>query len=241
MRPIPYRDGRKDVISADFPGRAVTRLQEEDGVVHAQYLQGCAGDVNIKISGQGAADQAGGILARSVLDAAASTKGSVSTELHTAEEIVRLPWGHIPSVEEAREALANVRARGAEGSGLAHWQQPWAEELMSAVETENVPDCAEVLLQAMRVGDAVFVALPGEVFSQIGLAIKRDAGAQHLFVVGYSNNGEIGYIPTAAAFPEGGMEVDASPYYYGLFQLAPDCERIMVDAALDLISRVGGC
>ena len=73
----------------------------------------------------------------------------------------------------------------------------------------------------MRIGDAVLVALPGEVFLEIGLAIKQQAGPEHVFVVAYSNNCEIGYIPTAAAFPEGGYEVDAAPYYYGLFQLSP--------------------
>jgi hypothetical protein len=90
----------------------------------------------------------------------------------------------------------------------------------------------------MRVGDAVFVALPGEVFLEIGLEIKRRAGVEPLFVAAYSNNDEIGYVPTAAAFSEGGYEVDTAPYYYGLFQLSPECEDIIVDAAIRAVKKV---
>jgi hypothetical protein len=228
----------KDVISADFPGRAMSQLRQEGNAIHAQFLQGCAGDVNVKISGEGAADRAGRILARAVLDASESARPSDSRELRTAEETVRLPWGRVPTVAEARETLREARAARESGKDGTHWREPWAEKLVSVLEAGDVPEGADVLIQAIRVGDAVFVALPGEVFSRIGLEIKRRAGLRHVFVVAYANNGEIGYVPTAAAFPEGGMEVDVSPYYYGLFQLAPDCERIMVAAALDLISRV---
>ena len=109
---------------------------------------------------------------------------------------------------------------------------------MRAIENGPVPDHAEVLVQAMKVGDAVFLALPGEVFAEIGLEIKKRADVEHLFLVGYANNGEIGYIPSASAFTEGGDEVDTAPFYYGLFQLAPECERIMVNAGLRGISSV---
>jgi len=61
---------------------------------------------------------------------------------------------------------------------------------------------------------------------------------EHLFAVAYSNNGEIGYVPSAAAFAEGGMAVDVSPYYYGLFQLAPECGEILVESALRTVQSV---
>jgi hypothetical protein len=108
----------------------------------------------------------------------------------------------------------------------------WAEGVLRAYAQNKVRPYAEVLVQAMRLGDAVILALPGEVFLEIGMAIRRGAGVDNLFVVAYSNNDEIGYIPTRAAFFEGGYEVDSAPYYYGLFQLSPDCESITVDAAV---------
>ena len=113
-----------------------------------------------------------------------------------------------------------------------------ASAVLRAYARNEVRPYAEVLVQAMRLGEAVFVALPGEVFLEIGTAIRRAAGVDNLFIVAYSNNDEIGYIPTRAAFFEGGYEVDSAPYYYGLFQLSPDCERIIVEAAIHAVKRV---
>ena len=73
---------------------------------------------------------------------------------------------------------------------------------------------------------------------EIGLAIKRQAGCDTLFVAGYSNDTQIGYIPTAAAFSEGGYEVDSAPYYYGLFRLSPECESILVEAGVRAVDAV---
>ena len=115
-----------------------------------------------------------------------------------------------------------------------------ASAVLRAYARNEVRPYAEVLAQAMRLGDAIFVALPGEVFLEIGMAIRRAAGIANLFVVAYANNDEIGYIPTRAAFFEGGYEVDFAPYYYGLFQLSPDCERIMVDAAVQAVRSISG-
>lgn len=94
------------------------------------------------------------------------------------------------------------------------------------------------MVQALRVGDGVLLALSGEVFVETGLAIKQRVGTDNLFVVGNSYNCEIGYIPTASAFAEGGYEVDSAPYYYGLFRLSPVCEAILVGAGLSVIRGV---
>jgi hypothetical protein len=56
----------------------------------------------------------------------------------------------------------------------------------------------------MSIGPVRWVALPGELFVETGLALKQ-AGAT--FVVGYAN-GYIGYLPIRRAYDEGGYEVD---------------------------------
>ncbi|MCK5802639.1 MAG: neutral/alkaline non-lysosomal ceramidase N-terminal domain-containing protein [Lentisphaeria bacterium] len=226
----------KGVISADFPGRVAAILCRQGVADHAQFFQGCAGNVNVKISGEGAADRAGRILADAILEAADSAGPATSCELRTASEVVHLPWANIPTLEEARQILADVRAPG--GKGQAFYKLPWAEKLVRTLEAGPIPDHAEVLVQAMKLGDAVYLALPGEVFAEIGLEIKQRTGLEHLFVVAYSNNGEIGYVPTAETFKEGGMEVDASPFYYGLFQLAPECGEILTESALRVVLNI---
>jgi hypothetical protein len=144
---------------------------------------------------------------------------------------VRLPWGKVHTAEEARALLALKSKRDRRIAD-------WAEAVCRAHARGSLKPYAEVVVQAMRLGDGVFLALPGEVFLEIGLAIKQRAGVENLFVAAYANNCEIGYIPTAAAFSEGGYEVDVAPYYYGLFQLSPDCEKILVDSALKAVQSV---
>lgn len=215
-------------ISADYPGRAAAFLEAPGRAGHAQFLQGCAGNLNIKIhGGEAEAELAGRRLAEAALAAARATRPSASQGVNTVAEKVCLPWT-IPTLAEARAALDRERARP---KPLLR-NLEWAEDLCRALERGPAPGHAEVLVQATRVGDAVLLALPGEVFAEIGLAIKRRAGIEYLFIAAYANHGEVGYIPTAAAFAEGGYEVDSAPAYYGIFTLSPDCEKILVEAGL---------
>ncbi len=132
--------------------------------------------------------------------------------------------------------MESIRAEG--GTDKQGRTEAWAEALVQTLEAGEPQPYIDVLVQALGVGGAVFLALPGEVFAEIGLTVREHATVQHLFLVGYSNNGEVGYIPTQAAFPEGQYEVDSAPYYYGLFQLSPDCESLIAHAALRVIDRV---
>jgi hypothetical protein len=152
-------------------------------------------------------------------------------------ETVRVPWLRIPSLEEARALLEKERAVVAAKPTSFPRMLEWADELVRILESGRAKPHIEVLVQAVRVGNAAFVFLPGEVFVEIGLAIKQRAGIPHLFVVAYANHCEIGYVPTAAAFAEGGYEVDSAPRYYGLFTLSSQCETIMVDSALRVLER----
>jgi len=240
--PLTMRSGRRSgtqMISADYPGRAVLYLQGRAGASHAQFLQGCAGNVNVKISGgEAEADRAGKLLGDAVLKASEEAVVSESADLRFAAETVRLPWGEIPTLAQARETLERIRSTPAGSDDFSARTLEWAEAVVRALESERAPEYAEVLVQAMKLGDAVFVILPGEVFVEIGLQIKARAGIRPLFVVACSNSGEIGNIPTAAAFSEGQDEVDIEPYCIGLFRLSPECERLTVQASLRVIERV---
>ena len=64
-------------------------------------------------------------------------------------------------------------------------------------------------VQVLRLGGVCIVAMGGEVFVEIGLAIERalqeSHRAQMALTLGYSNS-EVGYVCTASSYPEGGSE-----------------------------------
>lgn len=64
----------------------------------------------------------------------------------------------------------------------------------------------ETWIQALRIGEIAWVALPGEAFTRIGVEIKRRSPFRYTYVAGVAND-YIGYIPDARAFELGGYQV----------------------------------
>lgn len=88
--------------------------------------------------------------------------------------------------------------------------------------------------QALRVGKAVFLTIPGEVFSEIGLRIKAESTYDWTFLLGIANGtGTSGYLPSAKEFIQGDYEVDGCIY-------EPSAENVMVAACRDVMKRAGG-
>jgi hypothetical protein len=85
-------------------------------------------------------------------------------------------------------------------------------------------------MQAIRLGDMVFVTFPNEVYSEIGLAVKKLSPYKKTFVFTVAG-GHGGYIPTAAEYLEGGYVANGSPF-------APESEQVMINSSLKLIGRL---
>ncbi len=66
-------------------------------------------------------------------------------------------------------------------------------------------------LRVLRVGPAAVVGVPCEVFSETTLAAKAES-PRPLMVASYAGPGDAGYLPVAEAYPEGGYEVESTPY-----------------------------
>jgi hypothetical protein len=113
----------------------------------------------------------------------------------------------------------------------------WAQRLQALADAGEVlaPPYAEI--QALRIGPAVCVGLPGEIFVELGLGLKAAVPDRPVLVCGYTN-GLVGYVPTRAAYDEGGYEVTVAQRAR-LLPLSPDAGEKMVTTALELIATMG--
>ena len=82
-----------------------------------------------------------------------------------------------------------------------------AMKILRIHDLNNEPIEAEIL--TFGLGDACIVALPGEIFVELGLAIKENSPYKNTLVLTLANN-SIGYIPNKEAFKYGAYEVEVS-------------------------------
>lgn len=233
-------------ISADWIGAARSILEDSPVIGMSMFLQGCCGNINPRWRGSfDEVVRAGESVARPVLAAMPQAQRVSGTPVEVAWHSVDLPFLPLPPQEELeqqisymRGELARKRAEGVPGAQLEVDQAMiwWAEDALKAQKTDGGPTHVTVRLQAVRLGDVTLVALPGEAFCEIGLTIKQMAGPRTM-VVGYAN-GNIGYIPTAEAYAEGGYETDQAYKFYGLSMIGPESERIVLDGVKNLLAEL---
>ncbi len=82
-------------------------------------------------------------------------------------------------------------------------------------------------ITAARLGDVAFVGLGGEVFTEIGMAIKAGSPCRHTFVITHCN-GAAGYLAPKEAHVQGGYEVTTSPF-------APDAADVVIQESIRML------
>ena len=76
---------------------------------------------------------------------------------------------------------------------------------LEQIRLHKFPPTMNLKLQALRIGDLGIVAIPCEVFAEIGLEIRKKSPFKHTFVIGLAN-GYNGYLPTPEQHRLGGYE-----------------------------------
>lgn len=167
--------------------------------------------------------------------------------LALAEERVAFPLLPLPDAAEVAalraEFDAAVDAARAEGADAGRmntvlYHASWARRTQERILAGTAPTTAEGPVAAVRIGDGAIVTGPGEIFSEIGLEVRERSPAQATLYAGYTN-GAVSYFPTAAEYPSGGYEPGYGNRTYGLpAQVAPECERILVETGLRLVGSL---
>ena len=138
-----------------------------------------------------------------------------------------------PRPDRVKRSYELVR-QDKEAVGRAKWA--FAKEIVlldALLEKEPV---ADVEIQVVQVGPAVFPTNPAEYFCQLGLDIKAGSSFPYTFPSTLTN-GIVGYVPTKEAFGEhgGGYETRLTSYSNLEITAGPQ----MADTALELIDQLG--
>ncbi|MGQ9523966.1 MAG: neutral/alkaline non-lysosomal ceramidase N-terminal domain-containing protein [Armatimonadota bacterium] len=138
-------------------------------------------------------------------------------------------WVGAELAEQTRRALEAATPAG--DGPIAFAERRLTLPLSNSAGSVEAPVCA------LTCGSFAIASMPGEVFVELGMAVRTRSPFSTTLVVGYAN-GDIGYVPTRSAYPEGGYEVEDAHRYYGRpAPLAPEAGEIMVDACVECLNE----
>jgi neutral ceramidase len=173
------------------------------------FTIGCAGDINhintgLKAAqkGPGEAARIGTLLAAEVLKTFPRLEPIATTAPRVRRETVKLPLPPLApgAVEKARAFATRIGTK----EDPKFLEKVWAFTALDTYGRNGQP--LEVEVQVIALGrDLAWVSLPGEIFVELGLAIKAASPFKHTIIAELAN-GSIGYIPTSRAYDEGNYE-----------------------------------
>jgi len=199
-------------ISADFPyfmGEVLKKVLGEDLMIFFGFgTCGNVNHINVKeedtLEGFTRAERIGYALAASIIREIPVLEIQNMDHLTSESEIVYLT---MPEYTEEQIEAAEVNAKKESDQIASTPEIREAMKILRIHELNNEPIEAEVL--TFGIGDVGIVALPGEIFVELGLEIKEQSPFKHTLVLTLANN-SIGYIPNKEAFQYGAYEVEVS-------------------------------
>ncbi|OWK47075.1 hypothetical protein [Fimbriiglobus ruber] len=159
----------------------------------------------------------------------ATTGATYHADVTLAAAVAELELGvRKPTAAEIERATGVLARLGGKPARTA--EEVYAGE---TIKIANYPDTVKVPLQALRIGDLGIVAIPCEVFTEIGLEIKKKSPIQRTFTIELAN-GYNGYLPTPAQHKLGGYETWRARSSY----LEVGASEKIVPAVLKLLDKV---
>jgi hypothetical protein len=222
------------LYSADYPGALAEALGRIQGDPFTTvFLNGCCGNVNHvdyrnanQGRGFGMVERVGYMLAAAASEALRSRTPVAGDLVAVCRRKVSLPRMQISDEEKRRceAVVAETAAHPLQGLVDGLPEAHFANTRLAMYRVQDQPDEVEVL--ALRVGELAIVGLPGEIFCELGMEIRRRSPAPHTLVVELSGDA-IGYIPAGDSFCHGGYEVTVGSTFY-----KPGAGEKLVDSAL---------
>jgi hypothetical protein len=233
----PYLTEIDDTLSADYFGAFDRAIQRVAGAkLVGMILNGCCGDINNTDVFNPTpeiphlfydTERVGDVIAGEAFKAWRTIEAyDASPALGVTRELFAF---RRPEVTEEQLAAARARLDRATREEAESASSGDPEYLLahSTVAMAKAPLERKAEMQAFRIGQTGLVGLPGEVFVELGLDLKRRSPFERTLVAELANDC-IGYIPTDAARTEPSYEVYTSP-------TVPGSGPAMVDCAVRLL------
>lgn len=240
--------------SADYPYFIEQTLRKNYGEdVISIFGTGCCGDINHADptrKDRNKVDTIGNSLGTTICQQFAQLSPLQATGLKVNSQVVELPLQQVtePEVARALDLIAAVK-QGVKVEFFDHvtsykqlildqflHRQPYAQTSQHITwglsrALAGIGPTLPVDVTTMTIGDDVaIVCLPGEVFVELGLAIKQASPFRTTIIVELSNAVETIYVPHRAAYAGGSYEVTNSA-------LKPGGGEMLVEAALGLLRQ----
>jgi neutral ceramidase len=169
--------------------------------------------------------------------------GPQDATLRYASKVLDLPRRvYTPADIERMTNLTNAAERMLkevnQKPGAAEWERSqaaarhrrWANLLERYKQAPNTRP-VQLEVAVLRIGDMALLMTQGELFSEIGAAVKKSSPFRVTLFCGYGNRTGGGYMPTKAEYSRGSYEVDGTPY-------GPDAADIVVRESVALLKSV---
>lgn len=234
--------GENLLLSCEYPGVACEIVENVVGGV-AIFTQGACGDVTMKRSGPefDEVTRIGRVVAGEIISTSEQIKPGSDAALRCQWQAVSVEPRKLPTPEAAEAGIkaAEAAVQVAESAGKPEYiLRDLKREVSAATTTATVakaaaerPDSVKAATQAsvhvMQLGPLVLVGVPGEMFVEYALEMKRRVAQdlkRPMILVGYAND-YIGYIITPRADATGGYEKAIS-------RVAPTAGRTLTEAAM---------
>jgi neutral ceramidase len=219
--------------SADYPYYLSEALRRQFGSEFvSMFGAGACGDLNhINVGARDSSkgtlmpERIGTNLAAVVLQASAGLRPVERPRLRASSRVLELPLQEVSpeQVEAARQRLPTLVDRGV----------PLMEkvEAVKRLDLANMGKSWPMEVQVFRFDhQAAMVCLPGEIFVELGLEIKKRSPFATTLVVSICND-RPAYVPTLKAFSEGSYEVTNS-------RIEPGGGERLVEAAVEMLKEL---
>ena len=244
------------LVTGDFPAFAVQALEDSIGPNgFAMFVNGTQGNISMGHSSElsaigvitpGRTFERAAELGQLLADATIKQLDSIAVDDRPTIEAITLsaslPLKEYPSesetirsLQDAEKNLASLVSNNGDNTN-DQVRRAKSEQLYASIDNFYARETAvfadgllPIELQGIRINDAVFVAVPAEVFVEIGLHLKQTA-SHKIFIVGIAN-GYIGYLPTKVAYEVGGYEVVSS-------KCRPEAEAKLIEQVLLLEQKL---